>query len=62
MHRLEFNTSQFGVNITTRFKNPFPFYPLSMREADGEIFVILKSGHYINLTIQMQIIGDPVSG
>lgn len=56
LHSLDVNTSKLGVNVTVRFKEPFPYYPSYVRESNGTIFVNLKAGHFINLTIIVQII------
>lgn len=51
-----------GLDFTMTFSQPFPFYENALMKDDSKMIVLLKNGHIVNLTIEMHIQGQPISG
>jgi hypothetical protein len=51
-----------GLQLSFAFSEPVPAYKNYSVRSEERTTVFLHSGHYINLTLEMRIVGSPVSG
>lgn len=62
LHPLPPNASRTSMQLTAKFGEPFPYYESHSYETSQQTFVRLRSGHCVNLTIEMRSRGKPQSG
>lgn len=56
------NITKNGIDLTLSISDPFPLYNSELRVDSHKLEFRLRSGHCVNLTIEMRIKALPVSG